>query len=494
MSPSSPAERPAAAEVIVIETPNLGDRSYVVDLDGLAVVVDPQRDIDRVLDRARRARAAPIDPRRGDPHPQRLRDRRARAGPPLGAVYVVPAGCALAFDATRSATARPSPAAVRPGARSTPRAHPAPPVLRRRGRRRGRRGVHRRLDAVRQRRAPRPHRPGPHARPRPRQWHWCAGSPPRSSRMPPSSRPTGSARSAARAPPSASSRPSADQAVGNPACTLDEDEFVARADRRPGRLPGVLRAHGPGQRRRPRPDRPVACPSAPTPPSCVDASTPASGSSTCARAAIFAEGHLRGTLSFDGDGNAVTYLGWVIPWGTPVDPARRHARARSPRCSASSCASASTARPRSPTVAPTTGPRTRRHRVVPAAPTSASSTQELAADPRPARRSTRAVAPEWHGRPRRRRPARAAARAAGARRRDRRLVARRPRTPVADATVRVYCGSGFRAAAAASMLERAGVPVVHVDEDVDHRPRDPRMDARRRRSSHATFGAALTRD
>ena len=33
---------------------------------------------------------------------------------------------------------------------------------------------------------------------------------------------------------------------------------------------------------------------------------------------LFSQGHLRGTLSFPSDGNAVTYLGWVIPWGTPL--------------------------------------------------------------------------------------------------------------------------------------------------------------------------------
>ncbi|CAN5625692.1 MBL fold metallo-hydrolase [soil metagenome] len=36
-------------QVIAIETAGLGDRSYVVEQDGVAVVVDPQRDIDRVL-------------------------------------------------------------------------------------------------------------------------------------------------------------------------------------------------------------------------------------------------------------------------------------------------------------------------------------------------------------------------------------------------------------------------------------------------------------
>ena len=32
----------------------------------------------------------------------------------------------------------------------------------------------------------------------------------------------------------------------------------------------------------------------------------------------FAAGHLAGTLSFDLDGSFATYLGWLIPWGTPV--------------------------------------------------------------------------------------------------------------------------------------------------------------------------------
>jgi hydroxyacylglutathione hydrolase len=32
----------------------------------------------------------------------------------------------------------------------------------------------------------------------------------------------------------------------------------------------------------------------------------------------FARGHLAGTYSFDATGNVVTYLGWLIPWGTPL--------------------------------------------------------------------------------------------------------------------------------------------------------------------------------
>lgn len=32
----------------------------------------------------------------------------------------------------------------------------------------------------------------------------------------------------------------------------------------------------------------------------------------------FARGHVPGSYSFDGSGNMVTYLGWIIPWGTPI--------------------------------------------------------------------------------------------------------------------------------------------------------------------------------
>ena len=35
-------------DVVSIDTPNLGDRSYVVGRGSSAIVIDPQRDIDRV--------------------------------------------------------------------------------------------------------------------------------------------------------------------------------------------------------------------------------------------------------------------------------------------------------------------------------------------------------------------------------------------------------------------------------------------------------------
>jgi len=47
--------------VAVIDTPTLGDRSYLAYDGSVAIVIDPQRDIDRVLGRAaqRGIRAGP---------------------------------------------------------------------------------------------------------------------------------------------------------------------------------------------------------------------------------------------------------------------------------------------------------------------------------------------------------------------------------------------------------------------------------------------------
>ena len=64
-------------DIRTIETSGLGDRSYLASDGTVAVVVDPQRDIDRVLDLANEV-GAYDHPRRRDPHPQRLRHRRAR--------------------------------------------------------------------------------------------------------------------------------------------------------------------------------------------------------------------------------------------------------------------------------------------------------------------------------------------------------------------------------------------------------------------------------
>jgi glyoxylase-like metal-dependent hydrolase (beta-lactamase superfamily II) len=54
--PTGPgAARPSGATILPIETPTLGDRSYLVHDGQVALVIDPQRDIDRVLNLARAA-------------------------------------------------------------------------------------------------------------------------------------------------------------------------------------------------------------------------------------------------------------------------------------------------------------------------------------------------------------------------------------------------------------------------------------------------------
>jgi rhodanese-related sulfurtransferase len=62
-----------------------------------------------------------------------------------------------------------------------------------------------------------------------------------------------------------------------------------------------------------------------------------------------------------------------------------------------------------------------------------------------------------------------------------------------DATVWVYCGSGFRAAATCSLLERAGIPTVLVDDGFDQAANRgvPVVTEEEPEETHR-FGAAVT--
>ena len=91
---------PALPDVVVIETPNLGDRSYVVHLDGLAVVVDPQRDLDRVEAVLAEHGLTVTHVVETHIHNDYVSGGLVLARQ-LGAVYVVPAGYALDYDATQ---------------------------------------------------------------------------------------------------------------------------------------------------------------------------------------------------------------------------------------------------------------------------------------------------------------------------------------------------------------------------------------------------------
>ena len=85
--------------VVPIETPSLGDRTYVVHDGEVALVVDPQRDIDRVLDLLDDHGVAP-DPRLRDPYPQRLRHRGTRPRAGTGAAYLVNGEDDVSFERT----------------------------------------------------------------------------------------------------------------------------------------------------------------------------------------------------------------------------------------------------------------------------------------------------------------------------------------------------------------------------------------------------------
>lgn len=86
-------------EIVTIETSSLGDRSYLVVSDGEAAAIDPQRDIDRVLQAlgTRRARLTHV-------FETHLHNDYVTGGFELagrtGAAYVLPAGDEVAFHRT----------------------------------------------------------------------------------------------------------------------------------------------------------------------------------------------------------------------------------------------------------------------------------------------------------------------------------------------------------------------------------------------------------
>jgi glyoxylase-like metal-dependent hydrolase (beta-lactamase superfamily II)/rhodanese-related sulfurtransferase len=90
----------AAVEVAIIETSGLGDRSYVVTGGEVAVVIDPQRDIDRVLDVV-----ADLGTRITHVLETHVHNDYVSGGLALsratGAEYVVPAGDELGYPARR---------------------------------------------------------------------------------------------------------------------------------------------------------------------------------------------------------------------------------------------------------------------------------------------------------------------------------------------------------------------------------------------------------
>ena len=90
----------SAVEVTIIETSGLGDRSYVVASAGTAVVVDPQRDIDRVLEKVNDLGARITHVLETHVHNDYVSGGLALSRT-AGAEYVVPAGDDLGYAARR---------------------------------------------------------------------------------------------------------------------------------------------------------------------------------------------------------------------------------------------------------------------------------------------------------------------------------------------------------------------------------------------------------
>ena len=146
-------------EVLPIETPALGDRSYLVHDGEAALVIDPQRDTDRVA-----ALAADADVRITHVAETRVHNDYVTGGFALARrparPYLINADDPVAFDRTPVSDGD----AVEVGGMrvrvlATP-AHLHPSGLRGGGRWRRGRGLHRRVIAVRLDRPDRPARPG----------------------------------------------------------------------------------------------------------------------------------------------------------------------------------------------------------------------------------------------------------------------------------------------------------------------------------------------
>ena len=460
---SSQAHVSRVPAVEIIETPNLGDRSYVVHLDGMAVVVDPQRDIDRV-------EVILVEHNLTVTHviETHIHNDYVSGGKVLaeqqGAVYVVPAGYDLAYSAlqlrdgdTFDSGAMTWRAIHTPG--HTPQhlsyavsvdgtdtaVFTGGSMLF---------GSVGRTDLI-----------GPAHTKGLAHDQW------RSVRRLTAEVDGGAAVLPTHGFGSFCSATAtiglestvAQQALSNPACTIDdEDAFVADLLAGLDVYPAYYAHMGPANQAGPGP---------------IDLSLPERADAAELRRrmdagewvidlrsrTLFADGHLRGTLSFDVSGNAVTYLGWIIPWGTPLtllgatEEEVTTMQRELVRIGIDRPAAHNTGSPADWALTPDDISSHRRA-------TFRDLDEALGADPGlivvDARRRT-----EWLD-----------GHVTGARhvplhdllgRLDEIAAwSRAAEHAGRDATVWVYCGSGFRASVAASLLERVGVPVVHVDQDV----------------------------
>ena len=248
-------------------------------------------------------------------------------------------------------------------------------------------------------------------------------------------------------------------AAGQPSLQRRRGDLRRRPDRRTGRVPALLRPHGPGQPGRRRSDRPLAPPGRDGRRHRGRDRRAASGSSTYAVGASSPPSTCTARSPSRRARQRRDLPGLAHRLGHADHAPRRVGRGGRRSCSASSSASASTdPRPtpsaRRPMEHAGDRPLVDYPRVQHAELSAAPRRRRRAADARPAPQQ------RVGRRPRRGRQARTAARAARADRRGRRRGPRSVGRPVW-----VYCGSGFRASIGCSILEAHGLAVVHVDDD-----------------------------
>ena len=305
-------------EVVPIETPSLGNRSYLVSDGEVAIVVDPQRDIDRVLDQAAALNVWITHVAETHLHNDYVTGGLALARA-TGAVYLVPGDVQVSFD--RQPVGDGDMIEIGPGfavrVLATPghTHHHLAYVLEADGHPVGvftggslLYGSVGRTDLV----APEQTDDLTHA-----QYasaHRLATTLPAHADVYPTHG-FGSFCSATEATGDASTIGA--EAKRNPALTQPEEEFVAGLlaglDAYPAYYAHMCPANAAG------PDAPDL--SAPEPVDAPELRRRIEAGEWVVdlrHRRVFAAGHVAGTLNFGLDGNLATYLGWLIPWGRPL--------------------------------------------------------------------------------------------------------------------------------------------------------------------------------
>jgi glyoxylase-like metal-dependent hydrolase (beta-lactamase superfamily II) len=171
------------------------------------------------------------------------------------------------------------------------------------------------------------------------------------------------------------------------------------------------------------------------------------------RRTAFAAGHLPGSFSFGADGSFITYLGWLIPWGTPVtllaetpegllEAQRDLARIGIDRPAAAATGTAQDW-------------------------AGGGTLDSLPVADFPALARERATGPGTHVLDVRRHDERALGHVAGSQHIPLHELLHRTAEVPGDAPVWVHCAAGYRASVAAALLRRAGKDVVLVDDDYE---------------------------